>query len=164
MEKINYKVVDNFLPEKEFKTLRDRIMSQDFNWFCIEGVSYHSAKDGVYFIHTFFDEFQRTSNFFNLIRPILDKIKVKALIRAKANLYLKTPTLIRHGLHKDYKWGEAPGLIFSINDCDGETYLKDKVRVVSKANRALFFDAGEDHASTSCTDQDRRVNINFNYF
>jgi len=101
MEKINYKVVDNFLPDKEFKILRDKIMSQDFNWFCIEGISYDQANDGIYFIHTFFDNYERTSDFFKLLVPIVEKIKVKALLRVKANLYPKTEKLVRHGLHKD---------------------------------------------------------------
>ncbi len=34
----------------------------------------------------------------------------------------------------------------------------------SVANRILFFDPSEEHSSSLCTDQKRRITINFNYF
>ena len=54
--------------------------------------------------------------------------------------------------------------MFYLNDNDGVTVLNDGTEVESVANRLLLFDASKPHHSTTCTDADRRVNLNFNYF
>ena len=165
MEKIKTEVIDNFLPDDEFKIIRDRISGSKFPWFYKKGVAYTDSNDGIYFTHMFFDDFDRKNEDFPLIMPILKKLNPKALIRIKANCYLRTLKLIKHGLHVDYKWGPTNGMVFSINDCDGGTFLSEKNQLIaSKANRAIVFDATLGHASTSCTDKDVRLNINFNYF
>ena len=53
--------------------------------------------------------------------------------------------------------------LFSLNTCDGYTKLKDGTKINSVANRVLLFDAGEEHCSTTTTDDFTRVNININY-
>ena len=166
MEKIKTEVVDNFLPDNEFQIIRDRISCNKFPWFHNADIAYNNATDGGYFTHLFFDNFDRTSKDFTLILPVLKKLNLRALIRIKANCYLKTPKIIRHGFHVDYKWGPTNGMVFSINDCNGGTFLRERTDrlIASKANRAVFFDAAAEHASTSCTDKDVRLNINFNYF
>ena len=50
------------------------------------------------------------------------------------------------------------------NDNDGFTVLEDGTEIESPANRVLFFDPLTLHASTSCTDQRCRWNIQVNYF
>ena len=90
-------------------------------------------------------------------------MKVKALIRIKANCYPKTHEIYEHGMHTDFKWTHKTAL-FSINTCDGYTKLKDGTKINSVANRILLFDASEEHCSTTTTDTFARVNININYF
>ena len=84
-------------------------------------------------------------------------------MRAKANMYLKTNKVIKHGLHVDRPF-KHKGCIFYINTHNGFTVLEDGTEIKSVANRALFFDSSKKHSSTSCTDQNIRVNININYF
>mgnify|MGYP003112199680 FL=1 len=156
------KIKDNYLPEETFKELQKTILSDKFPWYKGDSVATAKSDDGIYFIHTFYDKFSVRSDSFDLIVPIIEKINPTAILRVKANLYLRTPTLVRHGLHRDYEW-PTNGMILSINTCNGGTFIKDEV-VPSIENRALFFDPFQMHASTSCTDKDFRVNINFNYF
>ena len=40
---------------------------------------------------------------------------------------------------------------------------KGWMKVDSVANRLITFDGSMEHASTDCTDEKTRVNINFNY-
>ena len=94
---------------------------------------------------------------------ITSKIHIDALMRIKANLYYKTPTLKEHPEHMDYDFPHK-GAIYYINDNDGYTVLKGKHKIKSEANSLLLFDPSEPHNSTSCTDAKARININFNYF
>ena len=55
------------------------------------------------------------------------------------------------------------GFLFYVNTNNGFTILEDGTKVESIANRALFFDSSKSHKSTTCTDEDIRVNININY-
>jgi len=54
--------------------------------------------------------------------------------------------------------------LFYLNTNDGLTVLEDGTEIKSIENRILLHDASKPHHSTTCTDADRRVNINFNYF
>ena len=49
------------------------------------------------------------------------------------------------------------------HDATTDDYFKDK-KVLPKANRAVFFRPHELHSSSVCTNQKRRITINFNYF
>ena len=40
----------------------------------------------------------------------------------------------------------------------------DGKKINSVENRMIFFDPNKEHASTNTTDENKRVNINFNYF
>ena len=85
------------------------------------------------------------------------------MIRCKANLYTRTPEIIEHAMHTDFDYPHQAGL-FSLNTCDGYTLLEDGTKVESIRNRMLFFDASKKHASTSTTNENVRMNINFNFF
>ena len=53
--------------------------------------------------------------------------------------------------------------IFYINTNNGLTVLEDGTEIKSVANRLLLFNASEPHHSTTTSNENRRVNINFNY-
>ena len=93
---------------------------------------------------------------------LLDKINYNFLIRAKLNCYPRSDQKVIHSKHVDYTY-RTKGLIFSLNTCDGATILENGKEVKSVANRALFFNPSKPHASTNCTDQHARFNINVNY-
>ena len=54
--------------------------------------------------------------------------------------------------------------IFYVNTNDGYTLFEDGTKVESVANRMLSFPANMRHTGTTCTDQQIRIVINFNYF
>ena len=160
------KVIDNFLPKEQFEKLRDTFLSDYFPYYYIKNV----AKDGendkkmFYFIHYLYKNGRtNASKWYPMLSEILlDKINYNFLIRAKLNCYPRSDQKVIHSKHVDYTY-RTKGLIFSLNTCDGATILENGKEVKSVANRALFFNPSKPHASTNCTDQHARFNINVNY-
>jgi hypothetical protein len=161
---MQYEVIDNYLPQEEFKKIRDIMMGQDFPWFYNPEVT-HEGKNGktMYFIHTFYKNSLVNSNFFDSIFPLISKLKAKALIRVKGNMYPNLGSFLDNELHVDYKFPHK-GAVYYINTNNGHTVLEDGTKIDAVENRILFFDSSKEHHSTHCTDQKVRVNININYF
>ena len=158
-----YEVVDNFLPQEEFNSIKNILMGNDFPWYYIPSVVDSMDTDNFYFVHTFFDNLKVNSNYYIVLNPILQKLNIKALIRAKSNLYTGTKKLINHKKHIDYNF-EHKGAVFYINTNNGFTVLDDSTKIKSVENRLLVFESHKIHNSTNCTNEQTRVNINFNYF
>lgn len=157
------KVVDNFLPKNEFVKIREVICANTFPFFYNNYVTDDTDPlNYYYFTHIFFIKNAPNSEYFYLWDNFLKKIECNALIRIKANLYTRGEKELIHRPHKDYSYPHK-GCLFYINNNNGATYFKDK-KVLSKANRAVFFKPHEPHSSSLCTDQNRRITINFNYF
>ena len=184
----NTKVIDNFLPDEQFKDLKNYMKSGLFPWYFSEAVEYAIDLNGnpeseadlklmnvpttqeeldwsFYSTHTIYKD--NTIKTFDIvwqkIKPVVDKLEVKSLIRIKANMYPKTLKVLHHKNHVDGDF-KHKGAIFYLNTCDGLTVLSDGTEVESVANRMLLFDSSQPHHSTTTTDQNRRMNINFNYF
>ena len=51
-----------------------------------------------------------------------------------------------------------------MNTNNGYTKFENGTKVESVANRMLTFSANMKHTGTSCTDEKRRIVINFNYY
>ena len=87
------------------------------------------------------------------------------LIRIRACLYTRSDNIIEHAFHTDCDLDHL-AIIFYLNDNNGYTRLKidDKIiKIESKQNRLLIMDGEIEHASSTCTDNDMRVVINFNF-
>lgn len=166
-----YEIIDNFLGVADFDNIKN-IMFNELNWHYRHGVSSEDKNDKDYFfVHLFMDNYlieQQPSFYYApVFRPIANtlvrfKKEIKAFMRVKGNLFPSTSTIIEHTKHVDYPFKHNGGL-FSLNSCDGYTLLDDGTKIESVANRLLLFDASKKHASTTCTNQNVRVNINFNY-
>ena len=122
----------------------------------------NSALDS-YFTHTFYLNHNINSEKFNLILPLLNKLKAKALLRVVANFYYRTDKIVEHPMHCDYQFPHK-GALFSLNTCDGVTILEDGTRVSSVENQLLHLATDKPHASTSTTNAKGRFNIIVNYF
>ena len=88
-----------------------------------------------------------------------------SLIRIRACLYTRSDNIIEHAFHTDCDLDHL-AMIFYLNDNNGYTRLKidDKIiKIESKQNRLLIMDGEIEHASSTCTDNDMRVVINFNF-
>tara|TARA_R110000803_G_C11776131_1_gene295939 strand:- start:59 stop:532 length:474 start_codon:yes stop_codon:yes gene_type:complete len=156
------KIIKNFLKEEEFNLIKNIVMGDSFPYFFCSLVATKKDNNNFYFVHTFYNKNVPTSNYFNLIRPLINKLNILSLIRAKVNCFPRSKKLIKYGKHFDNPF-KHKGAVYYINTCDGGTYLGDKF-IPSVANTILLFDSSEYHQSTNCTDQKCRFNININYF
>ena len=155
-------IIKNFLSDTDFQNIKKTLTSINFPYyFCDEVADYKDDKN-FYFKHELYFKNIPKSNFFNSILPLIDKLNVKSLIRAKINLFPRTEKLIKYGEHVDFDFSHK-GAILYINNCDGGTYIGDKF-IPSVENQVLLFDASTMHQSTNCTDEKCRINININYF
>lgn len=157
------KRIDNFLSEEDFIPLRNTLNSLDFPWYFNDQICYEG--DGLtQFTHTFFEESTRTphSDFYPLIECFLDKLKVKELVRIKANLNVKTHVPIQTGYHTDHP--DVTTAVFYLDTNNGGTELNKTTFVESVANRIVIFDSNIQHTGVTCTDQKKRIVLNFNYW
>ena len=178
MQKNKIKVVDNFLPKDEFDMISEHIESSSFPWYW----NYHSVEnDGItQFVHEFMDREGINSDFYSLLTSIslFSKLGAKKLAKCKANLNYPTLENKIGVFHTDFdgdiNYDLASNSFFSnknittsilyINSNNGGTQFEDGTKIESVANRMVSFNCSTKHTSVSCTDQDRRILINFNYF
>ena len=161
------KIIDNFLTESEFKFISDQVLHNKwFSWFLTHGVANsdirESNKNHYYFAHIFYNEYSTNSDYFKMVLPIIKKLDVKALIRCKANLYYKTKDRIEHDPHTDYDYSHK-GALLNLTTNNGCTVIDGKM-YKSIENQMIIFDTSKSHNSTTCTDNELRVNIVTNYF
>lgn len=164
---INYTIIDNFLESDQSDRIEQYMcLWNDFPWFFNKEITFadNENENYFYFIHMFYRQFNISSDFYSdLVKPIVDKINPRALIRIKGNLYPNLNKEIQGELHTDYDFDHA-GAIYYVNTNNGYTLLGDEVKIDSVKNRLLVFDPHVPHRSVGCTDKKCRVNINFNFF
>ena len=102
----------------------------------------------------------------NSLMPIVEALNSETLLRVKANRVARTDKIIEHGLHLDFveKGNEIlTTAILYMNTNDGYTHFEDGTKIESVANRMVVFPCNLFHGGTTCTDQNTRVVINFNF-
>ena len=163
------KVTDNFLPEYYLESLQTVMMGNDFPWFYNYRTlppSHLNHNPKIFqFTHVFFSESgQRSPVYEDLMGPLTSKLNVRRLIRIKANLNTRTMFHVKSGYHTDvYDDPPITTSIFYLNTNNGWTHFKQGGRVKSVANRLVTFDSNQEHQGVSCTDENVRLVINFNY-
>ena len=162
---LKYTVKDSFLNQADYENIKNIVMGSEFPWYFQDTVtSLEEDKSQFFWGHVFFKHDQGiTSSFYKTLDPILKKLKFKALIRIKANLYSNQGKIVEHEDHSDFPFAHK-GALFSLNTCNGFTALKDNTKIKSVANRLLLFDPSVPHHSSTCTDAKARWNININFF
>ena len=161
---IENKIIDNFLSEDEYLKIRYMMLDdwRNFPWFYTPHVADEEDKN-IYFIHTFQEQkCDVESPYLHNLHTILKKLNIDDLWRVKGNLYPNQNKFIEHNTHVDYDEPHQAA-IYYINTNNGYTKFEDGTKVDSVANRLLLFDGSKKHASTNCTNDKIRVNINFNY-
>ena len=165
------KIIDNFLEQKEFEKIQSRFMADMFAWFFCDHIDYKDDKNKFQFIHRIYSSLHpfQYSEICETISPILRKIDPLALLRIKANLLLRTSNIIENTFHLDTEFKNPEKTkffetaVYYINTNNGYTKFEDGTKVESVANRMVTFPANIKHTGTSCTDEKRRIVINFNY-
>ena len=161
---MKYEVIDNFLSKEEHLKIKYMMLDdyRNFPWFYTPNVAEEGDND-IYFVHTFQEkEFDLESPYLHKLHPILEKMNIDDLWRVKGNLFPNQNKFIEHNTHIDYDEPHQAA-IYYINTNNGYTKLEDGTKVMSVANRMLFFDGSKNHNSTNCIDKKVRININFNY-
>ena len=163
-------IIDNFLPDNEFANLRDTLTDSRFMWGMGEAVKPETSNVPHIYNWQMYHMFYYTPSVINfetmpVIDPILSKLNIGVLIKAKANVNFVTDKLIEHGMHVDVK--ELANIcttaVYYVNTNNGYSIFEDGTKVESVANRLVRFPANMMHTGTSCTDSPNRIVINFNY-
>ncbi len=175
--KIDYEIIDNFLPQQKFLEIQKSIMNVDFAaelWSYNDIIaSEDESKNWKYFYLTHLiycnsTEYMELNNdvvsryMYEKIIPVLEKLDIRKLIRVKANLYPNSEELHEHEFHTDFEYSHMAAILY-INTCNGYTKFENGTKVDSIANRVLLFDGNVPHCSTTTTDQTARFNIGFNW-
>jgi phage anti-repressor protein len=169
-------VIDNFLDQESFLELREEIFSNEFPWYFSDVKTYEEynwEEDELYncqHVHTFFAVRTRgRSKWYSLLIPILKRLKARDIIRIKVNSTPKTERVIKHNFHvdiddaKEFGYPSSTTTVYYLNTNNGYTEFETGERVNSVENRMVIFDSTMRHRSTTCTNQRRRVVLNFNY-
>ena len=158
------KIIDNFLPEEEFKFIQSIMMSKEFKWYYIQGTAH--LYDGLYHMtHMFFETpVGPNCKHLDIWRTFMNKVKAEKCTRIKANLTFRTSEPDKSGFHIDYD-DDGKTAVFYINTNNGYTEFESGVRVSSVANRACIFDSNLQHRGTTHSEGgQQRIVVNFNYY
>ena len=168
-----FKVIENFLDKKIFESIKEIITSANFPWYYNNSITEYNEEQSnlqsevkdisaFMFTHNFYGDNRVNSDFFErLILPICCALKFDELDRVKANCYTKTNERIKHKFHVDTNNKHTVGL-FSINSNNGYTEFEGDNRVRSLENTMILFEGDTLHRSVTQTDENLRININFN--
>ena len=166
---MNIKIIDNFLNKTDFRNLKNNIFDQDkesvFPWF-LQSFKVNKQDNQMQFTHVFYYNNSINSNYFNTLQPILNKIKVKALYRIKANITFKTNKVIPYEYHTDFNNGDVVGKVgvFYLHTTNCPTFFKNGKKVNCVENRMVIFPSNIEHTGSTHTDSKIRGVINFNWF
>ena len=157
-------IYKNFLPKEVFNNLKDAMMGYYFPWYFNNYINEINEKgDSFQFTFTFLrnGEYECWGEWKDIIIPVLQNIKHKKINRVKANLLTKTDKIFQHKYHTDQDKGTT-GILY-LNNCNGYTKFENGKKIVSEENKYVEFNSTLKHTGSSCTDEQRRVVINFNY-
>lgn len=162
-------VLDQFLERTAFLRLRAAVEAPGFPWVAERILSRDfgalAAADNRQDVHGLFlrkDGRDIRSDRFELLRPLLERLRPVELVKAKLNRTLRKDRHIEYGLHVDTRRPGATTAILYLNTNNGYTLFEGGEQVVSVANRIVLFDAAQRHTGASCTDADYRLVLNVN--
>ena len=177
------KIEDNFLGQKDFDGLQTLMMGENFAWYFRSryyanvpsdpsyiGLKEEDVLDQFQFTHRFYEDKIPQSPYMEQLNCFLDLLQPVAIFRIVGNLLTRLPSIVKNPFHTDMpflleeKLEQWTTSIFYVNTNNGYTVFEDGTKVESVANRMLTFPANTKHTGTTCTDQQTRVIINFNYF
>ena len=158
---------DNFLNKEDFSKLLTVFTDNNTPYFIQQSILEYPEPDNyVQMFHVLYVNKNINSAFFDLIKPLIKKLKIKKLIKCKINLLFRTDNIIEHGYHIDLidKPKNAYTSILYLNPNNGYTKFKNGVVVNSVANRLLKFKNNSEHTgSTNNCKEPYRLVLNINY-
>ena len=158
------KEINNFLPKKEFLNIKNFFTSSWMPWFYNKNQTKSLKKDMSFFSYRFLDNKKITSDIYQIVKPIINKIKHKELLRVQANLTINRKKQTLSNFHVDWPIKHKVS-IYYITTSNGFTLLdpKNKKKIKCEENKLVTFDGKTLHAAVSQTDKDQRIVLNINY-
>ena len=161
------RVIDDFLPQEDYKLIYDTMLSSNFPWYYANSVVSKdllcTEQENYQFGHSFYFNYGFKSESAQILIPILERLNPTAILRIKGTLLPRSEKTIEHGYHLDNE-SSTLGAIYYINTNNGYTKFKEGGKIDSVANRLVLFNTDEYHTGATCTDEKVRVLINFNYY
>ena len=146
----------------DLAVLKSVLESNSFPWYFQKTSVKGSSKElDCHFGHNFYLNDNVSSDHIKLLNPIIEKLKVNSLIRVKANLTIKSDKQLNTTPHLDQMF-DCKVALYYLNTNNGPTTINNK-KVDSVQNRIVIFNSDVKHYSTTCTDKQTRITLNFNY-
>ena len=155
-------MIDGFLPEDQFNHIQELLMGSWFPWYYNKSII-KGEYSRFQFTHIFYKEKFEPSQYLPLFDYTQRILGVEKLFKIKSNLMVKTLSSENTGFHIDGFIGARKTALLYINTNDGGTKFHNHDIIKSVANRMVIFDSNLEHAGITCTDQNTRVVVNFNY-
>lgn len=163
--KNNKAIVKNALNHAEFTNLKQIFYGYDIHWSYNDGIVNTDNKSDFQFVHLIFDHTKAAYGpIWDSMLPIIEKLTPSNIVRIKANLRTKTHEIETSDFHCDVWMPGALTAIYYVDTNNGYTEFKDGDKITSIENQLVVFPSNLPHQGTSCTDQNRRIVINFNFF
>ena len=167
---MNYKIIDNFLERELFLKLKNKVEDIEFPWRRRFFSSPGCRTDKGYFTYNLYNDFKMSINtplYEDILIPILYKLKAKAVIQARINMFINEFMFEKYlTYHQDHTF-DCKTAILNITNCNGGTQLKinnDEIIIESKENRVLIFDTTIEHRTVRPSNSSIRHILNINYF
>tara|TARA_R100000149_G_C5741342_1_gene55262 strand:+ start:28 stop:516 length:489 start_codon:yes stop_codon:yes gene_type:complete len=156
--------IDNFIEDKEiFKSIKDRLFGSEMPWYYTPYVGSPTDSSGYYFLHHLYEDGKFKTPFTEtILLPLLYRLPIKKLLRARINCYPKSYKIVYNQMHTDDDFFHKVAL-FSVNTNNGFTYFEDETKIESKENQMILFPGNIKHCSVMQRDTNLRINININY-
>ena len=183
MNKVDVKIIDDFLPESLFLELYK--FTAQIKWInslqylpelCVNidiGIPevpeihnnqfvYSVFKDGKFF------DIQINEDFvFHFVEYLENRLNSIQLLKMKFNLTVPLDSQYTFGWHKDIEhFSHIPAYktaILYLNENDGYTALEDGTKINSIANRLVIFNGNTYHTPVNATNIRNRLVLNINY-
>ena len=160
-------VIDNFLPAKEADNIEKVLSSGKVEWYFGNDLNYQVYLGNYYFVHHIMLDYKLCSNYYDLVSSVLNKrmIVPSRVGRIKINMHPRTQRRVHMGAHQDYSFNSGKyTLLYYVNDSDAPTFFGKgwrRKKIECKKNRLVIFDGSFPHHSTSPTDINYRLSVNF---
>jgi len=176
---MTYTVIDDFLSKQDFRNLYDCIMNKPFPWyyvgFFVSREELYEEDSWFHFSHSLYEDYTPTSPVGrkDVLTPLIVATEPVSIRNMSTHLYTKTPDHVLSKYHVDIgdikddpiKLGHWTTSIFYVNTNNGYTqFEEDGVKIKSVANRFITFPASTRHLGASCTDENTRIIINYNFY
>tara|TARA_B100000287_G_scaffold162043_1_gene152832 strand:- start:948 stop:1454 length:507 start_codon:yes stop_codon:yes gene_type:complete len=164
-------IVDDFLNRSTFLELVKEIDTHTFPWYYTK-----SPGEPLQYVNLLYYDHQICGNAYGLepamtpklkriFQTISKKLDAICLIRIKVNATPSSNEIEYQAWHTDWSLSTpSRTCVLYLNDNDGYTEFEGGDKVDSKGNRAVIFDTNIRHRGTTCTNTERRLVLNINYF